>query len=128
MNDDIFEEISPALKTLDDRLTPEKVAADFKNYIFEREPSAVIWAATVGQPISVEISVEDKLTILSKRITYGHPQMTLIPVVVHVAIGDCSFDGGTYSTSKCSADLLYNHYLELASMDFYYDSLHDSKL
>jgi len=131
MEGNFMDEIAPALKALDNLLTPAKVKDDFWNYIlFEGQSKAKVYARNDDSGYTaVEISEKDEITVLSKTVVYGHPRLIHIPLTIRIGIGDCSFDRtGIYSVSKCSADLFYNDRFELSSVDFFYRRIHDPKV
>lgn len=111
--------LAAQLSVLDSEFSPKRIYEDFWSYLSSATDSIEVEAVFETETkIDVLISKDDPITVLSKVITHGHPNLTFFPLVVHVAIGRFEITSGLYKTSKCSAELLYNSDLELIDVDF----------
>lgn len=111
--------LTAQLSVLDSEFSPKRIYDDFWGYLSSATDSIEVEAVLEAKTkVDVLISKDDPITVLSKVITHGHPDLTFIPLVVHVAIGRLVITSGIYKTSKCSAELLYNSDLQLVDIDF----------
>ncbi|SHG77963.1 hypothetical protein SAMN04488109_1799 [Chryseolinea serpens] len=103
-------------------LTTEKVASDFYSYFKLNHGETMVISAVDdnGGAKEVMISAEDLITVVKRRLTWGDSRVGLIPLVIHIGIGRIEFEFGSFDVEKCTADLLYNHELDLVDVDFFY--------
>ena len=114
---------SESFRQVSIELSDEKIINDFWDFI-DADRALVDAVTSKGEIRSVEISRTDCITLLAKVITNGHGQLIHVPLVIRVGIGEITFGSGVYKVSRCSAELLYNDFMELIDIDFYWDEVH----
>ena len=107
-------------------LSADKVTENFHDYLTLQDNDEFLVGACDenGKPIEMTISKNDQVTILNTWLNFPHEDLTYVPLLVLIGIGDLTIENGFYKVGKGTAHLLYNNYLELVSVDFYVESFH----
>jgi len=113
-------------KYLEDKFPIQRLRNDIEHYIgyIENANNCILayHEFEEEEEKKIEYHPGDNLTLISiiaKRKYHGLP---CVPVIVQVGIGDWFVDvkTGYYESSKCTAEIRYNEYFEMFSIDFSY--------
>ena len=126
----LFELTKDCLGKVDQLLSLERIRMDFIKFMqFEQGNGRLINAFDDnGGTKEITIFKNDKVVVISKKLTFGDVRLVHIPLQVTIGIGNFFVEDGLYSVEKCTADLMYNDGFELVDIEFYYQKLFDLSL
>lgn len=115
---------------IDQILSLERVRMDFLKFMeFERCSERLVNAFDDdGGTREINISKNDPITIITKKIGYGDRRLIHMPLQVTIGLGKFFVEDGLYSVEKCTAELMYNDAFELFDIEFYYQKIFDLNL
>jgi hypothetical protein len=110
---------------VDQILTLERIREDLYVYLDFKTNDHVTVEAANEDAIAKDIVVSknDEVTILNKKIVFADSRLAYFPLTVSLGIGNIELSHGSFLVEKCTAELIYNHDLELIDADFFCHSV-----